>query len=226
MEEKEKLFDILKQHEIFKEEIQKKLGRDRAIVYSVYLLENNRIEATFQRVCLVSFKLFPESFSFPEFPEFPDSRVVRNCLWHCVHKSKEWLVGSDKTKYGLTEKGKDIVTIFLKLIKNKMDIQSLPLSFQLKGVTKKELVTKPMDAEVNYIKEIQKSKAYELFIKNKEGIKSIDIKKSLGGDRYSPSSYLRDKLSRATKACEMTDSREVKSYLNWVSNNWSQLMGD
>lgn len=104
LEEKEKVLDILKRHEVFKEDIQKKIGRDRALVYSVYLLENNSIEATFQRICVVSFKLFPESFSFPEFSEFPDSRIIRNCLWHCVHKSKEWLTGSDKTKYSLTEK--------------------------------------------------------------------------------------------------------------------------
>ena len=226
MDVKEKLLNIVNQHEKFKEGVQKKIGRDRAIVYSVYVLEKNKVEATFQRVCVVSFRLFPESFSFPEFPEFPDSRVVRNCLWHCVHKSKEWLVGSDKTKYSLTEKGKEIITIFLRLIENKMDTESLPLSLQIKGVTKKELVTKPMDTEVNFIKEIKKSRAYELFIKNKEEIKPIDIKKSLAGDRYSPSSYLKDKLSKAIKACEMTDDQEVRTYLIWVNNNWYQLIGD
>ena len=170
MDEKERLFNLINKQETFNEEIQKKIGRDRAVVYSVYLLENNNFEATFQRICVVSFKLFPESFSLPEFTEYPDSRTIRNHLWHCVHQSKEWLLGSDKTKYNLTEKGKEIVKIFSKLIENKMDTKALPLSLQVKGITKKALVTKPMDAEVNYIKEIQKSKAYELFTKNKEEI--------------------------------------------------------
>jgi len=107
-----------------------------------------------------------------------------------------------------------------------MDVNSLPLSLQSRGVAKKELVTKPVDAEVNFVKEIKESKGYRLFIKNKEEIKSIDVKKSLGGDRYSPTPYLRDKLSKALNACEMINDQEVKAYLNWVKDNRFYLIGD
>ena len=61
---REKLLDILKMHKPFKEEIQKKVGRDRSIIYVVNLIESNDIEPTFQRICVTAFKIFPESFSF------------------------------------------------------------------------------------------------------------------------------------------------------------------
>jgi len=226
MNEKKKLLNELKKHDTFNEEIQKKVGRDRAVVYSVYFLENIGIEATFQRISVVAFKLFPESFSFLEFPEYPDSRVIRNCLWHCVHKSKQWLIGSDKTHYNTTEKGKEVVKIFLKLIENNMDIKSLPFYLQIRGITKKELITKATDAEINFIQEIKNSKAYLLFMRDKDAVRSVDIKKSLGGDRYSPSSYIYNKLTKALKLSELTNDTNLKLYLNWVKNNWSKLVGD
>ena len=185
MKIKEKLLDILNKHEIFSEDIQKKVGRDRAVVYGVYFLETHGIEPTFQRICVTCFKLFPESFSFVEFPEYPDSRVVRNCLLHCVYKTKEWLVGSDKTFYSVTEKGKDnVIPIFKKLIDSNMDIESLPHLMKIRGTKKDPLVTKPTDKEVNFVNEIKHSKGFTLYNKNREQIKSVDIKKSLGGDRY------------------------------------------
>tara|TARA_Y100000310_G_scaffold344459_1_gene457338 strand:- start:4368 stop:5087 length:720 start_codon:yes stop_codon:yes gene_type:complete len=226
MEDKNKLMDLLNKHEPFKENIQKKVGRDRAVVYAVHLLEINNIEATFQRICICAFKLFPESFAFVEFPEFPDSRIVRNCLWHCVHKAKEWLIGSDKTHYNTTEKGKDIVNIFQRLLKNKMDLKSLPYSLQIKGLTKKEMTTKSSDKEVNYLNEIKNSKAYSLFKTKKEEIQSNDIKKSLGGDRYSSSPYLKDKLSKALDYCKLINEKNVESYLKWIKKNWIKLMGE
>lgn len=149
---KEEIDNLLKTHQPFKEAIQKKIGRDRVVVYAVYLLENKNIEPTFQRICLVVFKLCPESFSFTEFPEYPDSRIVRNCLWHCVHSSKNWLIGSDKTHYTITEKGQEIVQIFIKFVGSNLDTKTLPFELQLKGITKKELTTKPTDTEIRLLK--------------------------------------------------------------------------
>src|SRR3989344_6940791 len=106
MNEKEKIIRLSKDHNIFPESIQKKLGRDRIVAYAVHILKKNNISATFQRICVVLHKLFPESFSLTEFPEYLDSRTIRNCLWHCTHK--HWLIGSDKTKYDLSEEGKKV----------------------------------------------------------------------------------------------------------------------
>jgi len=226
MNEREKLIEILNKHEKFNEDIQKKVGRDRSIVYSVSLLEKENIDATFQRICVVSFKLFSESFSFPEFPEFPDSRLIRNCLWHCVHSSKGWLIGSDKTTYNTTEKGKEVVSIFLNLMKNNMDIKALPLDLQVKGITKKEAVTRPRDTELNFIKEIKESKAFYKYKGNRNSISAVEIMKSLGGDRYSSISFLKEKLEKAKMACRMANDSDVELYIKWVEDNWSMLIGD
>lgn len=227
MKDKQKLLDILNKHKPFNEDIQKKVGRDRAVVYAIYLIESNNLEATFQRICVVSFKLFPESFSFPEFSEYPDSRTVRYCITHCMDKSKGWVIGSSKTTFNLTEKGREVSQIFLNLIERDMNVKTLPHYMQLRGKTKKELATKPRDKEINILTEIKESEGYLKFINDKgENIKSIDVRKSLGGDRYSPLSYINDKLTEFLKYSKIYKEKDVDLYLKWIKNNWSRLMGD
>ena len=227
MKDKQKLLEILNKHKPFNEDIQKKVGRDRAVVYAIYLIESNNLEPTFQRICIVSFKLFPESFSFPEFPEFPDSRTVRYCITHCTDKSKGWVIGSSKTTFNLTEEGREVSQIFLNLIEKDMDVKTLPYNMQLRGKTKKELATKPRDKEINILTEIKESEGYSKFVNdNEESIKSIDVRKSLGGDRYSPLTYLNDRLTQSIKYCKIYKEKDVEPYLKWIKNNWSKLMSD
>jgi len=221
---KQKLLDLLDKQKKFSEEIQKKIGKDREVTYAVSFLESNDIEATFQRVCVTVARLFPESFSFTEFPNIPDSRTVRNCIWHCVDSKKGWLVGTDKYHYNTTKKGLEEIQMFEKLITSNMDIKSLPYSLQIKGEKKKAYDTKPTDYEVNFIKEIKKSKAFKLFFEDKEKIKPVDVKKSLGGDRYSPTTYLYDQLTKAIKSSKIANDENVESYLNWIKENWNVFM--
>jgi hypothetical protein len=212
MNEKDRIIEGLKKEKKFSEEIQKKIGRDRGIIYSVGILEKIEVPATFQRICVVSQKIFPESFSLTEFPEYLDSRTVRNCLWHCTHK--QWLIGSDKTKYNLTDKGKEEISIVFGKIKNNQDIDNLPLKLRM---SKKSLKTKPEDDEVNYLKEIEKTKAYSKFIENNIGeISSFEIKKSLGGDRYSPLAYFHNKIKSLKEMAKRNKEKKIEEYLNWI----------
>lgn len=214
MTEKERIIRLLKKHDVFPESIQKKLGRDRAVVYAVYLLNKQNISATFQRICVVLHKLFPESFSFTEFPEYLDSRNIRNCLWHCRDEKKGWLIGSDKTKYELSKKGEEIASNIEKLIRKGMDIKNLPLELR-KG---KEKVTKPID-DSYLVKEIKDSNAYKKFLKKKE-LQKLDIVFSLGGDRYSSKSFLEKQLKTALEKAKNRDEKKVVSFLVWVKKNW------
>lgn len=213
MSDKEKVITLVRSLKSLSEEIQKKLGRDRGIVHAVSLLENNKIDATFQRICLVSYKLFPESFSLTEFPDVLDSRIVRNCLWHCTHVSKGWLIGSDKTNYSTTQKGKEEISFFSKL-KDGADIENLPLKFKLR---KNDLITKSNDKDVNYLTDIQKSAAFSKFMNGKlEEISSLEVRKSLGGDRYSSSVYIQNKMKRMIDIATFYKESEVLNYLIWI----------
>lgn len=217
MGEKEKVKSLLKKEKQFPEEVQKKIGRDRAVVYSVDILEKNNIFATFQRICVTAQGFFPESFSFTEFKEHPDSRIIRNCLWHCVDEKKGWVIGSDKTHYNLTDKGKEELRQVFGKMRSNQDIEGLPLKLKM---SKKSKVTKPEDDEIYYLKEVEKTGAYSKFIKNNlDEISSFEIKKSLGGDRYSPLSYFQNKIKPLKEMAKRNKEIKIEKYLNWIENN-------
>ena len=212
MNEKEKIIRLSKDHNIFPESIQKKLGRDRIVVYAVHILKKNNISATFQRICVVLHKLFPESFSLTEFPEYLDSRTIRNCLWHCTHK--HWLIGSDKTKYDLSEEGKKVSLEIERLDKKGVGIEDLPIKFK----KSKDLITKPVD-DSYLVKEIKDSNAYKKFL-GKKKLQKLDIILSLGGDRYSSKDFIEKQLKIALEKAKSRNEEEVISYLLWVERNW------
>lgn len=209
---------ILKNHKVFPEEIQNKLvNKDKAVTYATHLLLQNNIEATMQRICYVVFRLFPESFSFPEFPDFFDSRTIRNCLWHCRDKGKAWLEGTDKTHYNITPKGKAAIEEVIKIVNKDMKVENL------NNYSNKNYRTHISDKEINFLKEtILESKSFKLFADNNiEKIKSIDIKKSLGGDRYSSESFLKNNHFRALEWNKnYLKNRKIKEYLDWIQKNW------
>lgn len=214
MNEKNRIIDSLKKRNSFPETIQKKIGRDRSVTYAVYFLNKNNIEPTFQRICVVLYKLFPESFSFTEFPEYLDSRNIRNCLWHCTHNN--WLIGSDKTKYKLSEEGEKIALEIEKLDKNKMDIKSLPLKLR----KKKDFVTKPID-DSYLVKEIKDSKGYKKFSEKQE-LQKLDIALSLGGDRYSSKNFLEKQLKIALEKAKVMNEKDIIPYLLQIKKDWGK----
>ena len=214
--------EILKHHKIFSEDIQNKIvNKDKAVTYATYLLTKNNVEATMQRICYVVFKLFPESFSFPEFPDFFDSRTIRNCLWHCRDKSKAWIEGTDKSHYILTSKGKDVISEVIEIVNNDMKIENIS-KYQDKNYR-----THIHDKEMNFLKNtILESKSFKLFFKkDKDKIRSVDVKKSLGGDRYSSESFLKNKHFEATKLnTSYLRNKVLEEYLLWVKENWEVLV--
>jgi len=214
--ERKEIINLLKKSKVFPEAIQKKIGRDRAVVYVVYFLTKNSIEATFQRICVVSHKLFPETFSFTEFPEHLDSRNIRNCLWHCRDEKKAWLIGSDKTKYELSEKGKKISLEIEKVNEQGMGIHALPLKLR----KKKDLLTKAVD-DSYIINEIKSSSAFKKFLEKKD-LQKLDIILSLGGDRYSSKNFIEKQLKDALKKAKNRNEKRVVQYLLLVNENWRE----
>jgi hypothetical protein len=86
------------------------IDNDRLVLYSVNLIEQEKIETTFDNVVVATFKLFPTRFSLIGFPEYPDAKRIHDCLFHCTYKTKNWLFGNAKSGYFITDKGKSMLT--------------------------------------------------------------------------------------------------------------------
>jgi len=67
------------------------LNKDRLTLFAVSFLESKKIEPTFDKIVVASFRLFPKKFSLIGFPEYPDGRTIYYCVYnHCTLNNK-WL---------------------------------------------------------------------------------------------------------------------------------------
>lgn len=130
------------------EEKYKNMPLERLLVYSILSVLRKREECTFERLIKESFTLFPKSFSFYRYPEWPDSlkldRPLRNL------RKNGYISGNPKTKYTLTKFGEKYAVSVEKEMLSDTVLKKKPLV----AVGRKE--KKLMD----YIKELSEFKRF------------------------------------------------------------------
>jgi hypothetical protein len=164
------------------------IDKDRLILLTLDYLNSKNIEATFDKLTVAAFKLFPKKFSLIGFPEYPDAKTVNDCVFlHCV-KGKKWVSGNAQTGYKITEKGKYFLEEAKKILKGEIKLT-------------KSYGTVPRRKEVTFIKMLKKTAAYKKYIQNKkENISLSEILDALRAqDKDTAKSYLEKYLEYANK---------------------------
>ncbi|MCX8163722.1 MAG: hypothetical protein N3D10_04195, partial [Candidatus Micrarchaeota archaeon] len=143
------------------------IDKDRLVLFVVDFLSKNNIEPTFDKIVAAAFKLFPKKFCLIGFPEYPDAKVINDCVFlHCV-RTRGWLMGNAQSGYRITDKGKYYVDGTQMMLEGKITIE-------------KKYSLLPKRKEVTFINKLKKSKAYQKYIKNEmDKIKDFEIKEAL-----------------------------------------------
>lgn len=108
----------------FPSEIYSKLILEKLILFSILSILRKKGECTFERLVKESYVLFPESFRFYRYPEWPDSlkldRPLRDLRKH------RYILGNPKTKYSLTKLGEKYAVIVEKELRNEQLLGERP----------------------------------------------------------------------------------------------------
>ncbi len=83
---------------------------DRLFLRAIYkVLEgNNQKTVQWEEIVRSCFEIFPETFSFEKYTEWPDTWKIHNCMWRCRNQ-RHWIVGDAKIGISLTENGKIVI---------------------------------------------------------------------------------------------------------------------
>lgn len=191
----------------FPSEIYSKLILEKLIVYSILSVIRKKEECTFERLVKESFTLFPESFKFYRYPQWPDSlkldRPLRDLRKH------RYILGNPKTRYTLTKLGEKYAVIVEKELGNEKLLLEKP------SVTVGRKEKKLLD----YLKSSPEFQKYLLRGKDLNIEKQQIIKLSLSTMETSPKSviknldYLKD-LSKTAK------ENELESFLNFCAEKY------
>jgi len=73
------------------------------ILFSIFSLTSNREKCDFERLIKECFTLFPETFSFSKYPQWPDSRKLDRPLR--TLRQRKLIKGDPKTSFSLTKTG-------------------------------------------------------------------------------------------------------------------------
>ena len=133
------------------------LDKDRLVLFAVSQLESKRIEPTFDKIVVATFKLFPKKFSLIGFPEYPDGRTIYYCAYNHCTLDKKWLLGNVQSAFKLTERGRYFLDETQKMLEGKI-------------VPTRTHQTSPRRKETTFLSILKKTKAYEKYLQDEKGL--------------------------------------------------------
>jgi hypothetical protein len=133
------------------------MDKDRLVLFAVSQLESKRIEPTFDKIVVATFKLFPKKFSLIGFPEYPDGRTIYYCAYNHCTLDKKWLLGNVQSAFKLTERGRYFLDETQKMLEGKI-------------VPTRTHQTSPRRKETTFLSILKKTKAYEKYLQDEKGL--------------------------------------------------------
>ena len=88
----------------FDEELYKKISINNLILFGIHSINENEDKCVLERLVKECFTLFPKTFSFIQFPRWPDSRKFDRPLR--VLRKRKLITGNPKTFFALTKTGR------------------------------------------------------------------------------------------------------------------------
>ena len=183
-------------------------------------LHNAEIDANFENITVILYKLFPEKYSLVGFPEFPDTlRVNRAMTSHCI--TAGYIDGTLKRKsYFLTPKGRTVAEDLLD------QIESGTMSQRKRSDEKQHKY-------IRLVKGVSDTTGFEKFsAKHLKEIKKFDVCESLHCTIDADEEHLKRNLetlmfhaNNTKKISNFTViSESVLEYLQYIESNWEELM--
>ena len=183
-------------------------------------LHNAEIDASFENITVVLYKLFPEKYSLANFLEYPDTmKVMRAMTSHCV--TAGYIDGNLKrNSYLLTPKGRIVAEDLLD------QIESGTMSQRKRSDLKR-------NKYIKLVRGVTKTSGFKKFSSgNLKEMKKFDVCESLHCTLDADEQILKDNLALLRNHASNTKkiqsyanvSQSALDYLQYIESNWEELM--
>ncbi len=187
---------------------------NRLAAFSIHMLAESRIVPAFENLVMALFRSFPEKFSLPGFPEYPDAARVNRALLQLRPKYRNWAVKSSEEGYVLTDLGLRVAEQTGDLLNSPVRARSMRRSPPLPPRTLYEGIAR----------NIRRSSAFRKFMSGKQNkVTRPEIFELLRAVPYTPAKILRSKLHDWGQLARQAKDGEVSEFLEWMNREFSDI---
>lgn len=184
----------------FPEERYTSIPKENLIIFSIYSVTRNSEVCSFERLVKECFTLFPKVFSFPRYPEWPDSLKFDRPLR--TLRGRGWIVGNPKTFFSLTKFGESVARETQEALEGTV-------------VTRKPIPKTATGADTVLINFLKESKAFNRFRhdKNSFSITEMELRGLLQCTLETPLRVFKQNLQYSKNLAREYNECELISFL-------------
>jgi hypothetical protein len=187
---------------------------DRLVIYAACELDRLGVELSLEHIIVGAFRLFPNRFSIPGYPEFPDATRVEKSLWRCKGKKRQWIAGKTPHGYAITDKTKSISE------ETRVQLSTSPYKTDQRTPTR-------LRRKEGILKETTDSLAYSKFISGKrDSISEADFCYLLQGTLDSPRDILKQNFGTLKKFADDLERGDLSTFLTWLDERFKKFLNN
>jgi len=188
---------------------------DELVTYCIFVLIQEKKEATFENIVAKCFELFPEKFSLVGYPQWPDSARV-NKSWLRCRTDFKYIKGSVKTGFILTAKGLEVVGRVQKRLKRPVSEKAIVSIKKARERSKEE----------KFVNELEKSEVFQRYLREREHVEisHFEFCDMLYGTLESSTRTLKDNLEKLKGYAEKLHKSEVHNFLLLAETKFSHYL--
>lgn len=185
----------------FDEKLYQRIEIGKQIVFAIYSVNRNGEECSFERLVKECFTLFPKTFGFYRYPQWPDSLRLDRPLR--TLREKGWITGSPKTVFSVTRFGEQVAREVERTLTGK-SIPDGPIRTIAKG------------QEAKLIDELKQNPVYARFQQDREhfSISETELRRMLHCTLETPLRVVKDSLQYYRNLAEECEEEELHEFLS------------
>jgi len=204
----------------FRPDLYEKIPLSDLVLYSIFSLQNQKIETSSENIAVENFELFPKKFSLQSYPEYPDANRVRRELQRM--EGGKFQIGGDqliegnlKTTYKFTDKGLERLNQIQTLLKT--------------GRAEKNKIERKIKDSRGKIgrvlNEIEKNPLYKKFLLNGENTEISEplLRDLLFATMETSDEKLRSNMKALVEYCDAANREDLKVFLLFICKKFSKI---
>lgn len=189
---------------------------DRLTSYAIRVLVDHHVPVTFENIVVALFRMFPRKFGLVGFEHYPDAARVNRALLHCLPKYRNYVAGSARTGFYLTNAGNGAADDAHRLLKS----DHVPSS------AKRKRAVTPRAVADQFMREVDESPGFKAFKAGSHAsVERYDLLRLVHAGPDERSDLVEKRLSELSEYARQTRRDDIDGYLHWLADRYVSQRG-